>query len=73
MNKEIEDLGLKIYLHYEDERYPTLVIQSEDFGSVGYSLDLSSGQVERVCLCNARSDTECVCGAWDCYSERDVP
>lgn len=62
MENEINDLGLTIYLHYEDERYPTLVIQSETFGSVGYSLNLNDGKLERVCICFAKDSSECVCG-----------
>jgi hypothetical protein len=60
-----EELGVGIYLSYEDERYPTLVLQSDVFGSVGYNLDLSTGELRRVCICAAHSENECVCGAWD--------
>ncbi len=60
-----EELGVKIYLSYEDERYPHLVLQSDVFGSVGYNLDLSTGELRRVCICAAHSENECVCGAWD--------
>ena len=61
----INDLGMNIYLSYEDERYPTLVIQSDEFGSVGYSLNRTNGELNRVCICNAYSSSECMCGAWD--------
>lgn len=60
-----EELGVKIYLSYEDERYPTLVLQSDVFGSVGYDLNLATGELGRVCICSAHSENECVCGAWD--------
>lgn len=60
-----EELGVRVYLSYEDERYPTLVLQSDVFGSVGYKLDLSTGELRRVCVCAAHSENECVCGAWD--------
>ena len=40
-----EELGVKIYLSYEDERYPTLVLQSDVFGSVGYDLNLATGEL----------------------------
>ena len=69
MQQIINDLGLQIYLHYEDERYPTLVMQSDTFGSVGYSVDLNSGELTRTCICHAHCDSECVCG----YSDCDVP
>ena len=59
-----KDYGITYYLSAEDERYPTLVLQGE-FGSVGYSLDKDTGELERVCLCHARSSFECSCGAWD--------
>ena len=59
-----EDFGVTYYLSAEDERYPTLVLQG-DFGSVGYSLDKSTGELSRVCLCFAHSSNECACGAWD--------
>ena len=58
-----EELGVRVYLSYEDERYPTLVLQSDTFGSIGYSLDLSTGELSRVCVCAARSSNECICGA----------
>ena len=60
-----EELGVRAYLSYEDERYPTLVLQSDVFGYVGYNLDLSTGELRRVCICAAHSENECVCGAWD--------
>lgn len=58
------DLGVTMELLYEDPRYPTLVLQSEEFGTVGYSLNLSTGELNRVCICNAYSSNECICGAW---------
>lgn len=61
----INELGLNIYLSYEDDRYPTLVIQSDEFGSVGYDLNTSNGELNRVCICHAYSNIECICGAWD--------
>ena len=60
-----EELGVNVYLSYEDERYPTLVLRSNAFGTLGYSLNLATGELQRVCLCEARSSNECVCGAWD--------
>lgn len=61
----MEDLGVTMYLTYEDERYPFLVLQSEEFGSVGYFLNLSTGELSRACICAAHSSNECICGAWD--------
>lgn len=49
----------------EDPRYPLLILESEEFGTVGYWLDISSGVLTRCCICDARSVGECVCGAWD--------
>jgi hypothetical protein len=37
---------------------------TKQFGSVGYNLDLSNGELSRVCLCYAHSENECMCGAW---------
>ena len=65
MNERIKELGVHVYLSYEDERYPTLVLQSDEFGTVGYNLNLNTGELNRVCICAARSGTECVCGAWE--------
>jgi len=73
MQQDINDLGLRIYLHYEDKRYPTLVMQSDTFGSVGYSVDLNSGELIRTCICHARCDSECVCGYSESYSDSNVP
>ena len=56
-----EELGVKMYLHYDDERYPLLIMRSKTFDTVGYSLDLSNGVLKRVCICNSRDDSECVC------------
>ena len=60
-----EDYGIEYYLSAEDERYPTLVLQGDDFGVVGYSLNKSTGDLRRVCICSAHSEAECCCGAWD--------
>lgn len=46
---------------YEDSRYPMLVL-SGDFGTHGYLVDSSTGALQRVCICNAKEDSECVCG-----------
>ena len=59
------ELGVTINLVYEDPRYPTLVLESDNFNPLGYSLDLLSGKLERVCICHAHSDNECICGAWN--------
>lgn len=59
-----EELQVEAWLSYEDSRYPTLVLRSDQFGSIGYDLNLSTGKLERVCICHAHSETECCCGAW---------
>jgi hypothetical protein len=61
----MNELGVTINLVYEDPRYPTLVLESEHFNPLGYSLDLDTGRLSRVCICHAHESTECVCGAWD--------
>jgi hypothetical protein len=61
----IQDLGVTMNLVYEDPRYPTLVIEGDNFAPLGYSLDLDTGKLTRVCICHAREATECCCGAWD--------
>lgn len=66
-----EELGVSIWLSYGDERYPTLVLRSDQFDTVGYSLDLKTGKLERVCICMARSRNECVCGVWDMEEENE--
>lgn len=62
---ETEELGVKCWISYDDPRYPTLVLSSENFGTIGYDLNLNSGELSRICLCHAHSVNECVCGAWD--------
>ena len=64
-NKEklCDKLGISIELVAEDERYPTLVISSEDFKTIGYSMNISTGELTRVCICHAYEPSECVCGA----------
>lgn len=62
MSKEIDDIGLRIYLSYEDERYPTLVIFGNEFGMSGYSLNKKTGDLRRVCICRAEEEESCVCG-----------
>lgn len=47
----------------EDIRYPTLVLRNET-DTVGYSVDVDTLTLERVCLCDAWNEDECVCGAW---------
>lgn len=60
----LQDIGISVYLSYEDARYPTLILQGTGFDTLGYDLDTSSGELKRVCICAARSESECVCGAW---------
>ena len=58
-------LNVSGYLSYENDNYPTLVLQGGYFGTVGYSLDLNTGALSRVCVCGAKEASECACGAWD--------
>ena len=60
-----DKLGISIELVAEDERYPTLVISSDDFKTIGYSLNISTGELTRVCICHAYKPSECCCGALD--------
>lgn len=60
----LQDIGISVYLSYEDARYPTLILQGTGFDTIGYDLDMSSGELKRVCICAAHSENECVCGAW---------
>lgn len=69
MKNTIQDLGIEVYLSYEDPRYPVLVIRGQNGGSVGYNLRPESGELERVCICHARSWSECACGAWDDFEK----
>ena len=58
------EFDVNVYLTGEDARYPTLVIQGE-FGSRGYSVNNTTGELSRVCICHAYNANECCCGAWD--------
>ena len=55
----------------EDERYPILVVYGETWMR-GYAIDLSTGELRRICICHARSSSECVCGAWDLEEEEVI-
>lgn len=59
-----EQLGIEAWISYNDFRYPTLVLRSDKFGLIGYDLNPSTGNLQRVCICAAHSETECCCGAW---------
>jgi hypothetical protein len=63
-NQKVGEHGINSYIVAEDPRYPTLVLQG-DFGSVGYDLNSSTGELRKVCICAAHSSNECTCGAWD--------
>jgi hypothetical protein len=65
----IQELGVTMNLVYEDPRYPTLVIEGNNFAPLGYSLDLDTGKLARVCICHAHSENECICGAWNDIDE----
>ena len=57
----VED-GAIIRIHQEDPRYPLLIIE-ECRHTAGFKIN-SDGTFTQVCICNARSDNECVCGVW---------
>lgn len=52
------------YITSEDPRYPTLVLQGPNW-SHGYSVDVETGVLTRICICHAYNSNECCCGAWD--------
>lgn len=54
----------EIDITYEDPRYPMLILRN-DYKTLGYSLNLDTLELSRVCICCAYSAEECVCGAWD--------
>ncbi len=67
MPKENKGL-ITSYIHYHEYDYgknhPTLVLQSDTFGSVGYDID-EHGNLTRCCICAAGCDEDCVCGYSD--------
>ena len=67
-----DNLGIDVDLTYEDPRYPILRLESEQFGIVGYSLDLSNGELTRTCICSAYHNSECLCGALDYYEREEL-
>ena len=50
------------YIHYHEydynKQFPTLVVQG-DFGISGYRVDIDTGKLTSVCICD--SDNECCC------------
>ena len=58
------DVNVEVKILAEDARYPTLLL-SGDFGNVGYALNMNTGELRRICICAARSSSECCCGAWE--------
>ena len=54
----------------EDKRYPLLILRNET-DTIGFSVDVDTLALSRVCICHARSVGECVCGAWD-FSESEA-
>ena len=57
------------YIHYHEYDYarvrPTLVMQQAG-SSVGYSVDPDTLEIiDRVCICEAWNENECVCGGWE--------
>lgn len=56
-----QELDISVNISYEDPRYQTLVLQGP-FGAVGYNIDISTGDLQRTCICAAWFDYECCCG-----------
>ena len=54
--------GVEARIHFEDPRYPTLVLDGDEFGTIGYELRRDTGELRRVCICHAHCEHECVCG-----------
>jgi hypothetical protein len=60
---------MNAYIHYHEYDYacarPTLVLQHNGT-SVGYSVDPDTLEIiDRVCICEAWNENECVCGGWE--------
>lgn len=55
----------KIYI--SGKEYPTVIIESE-IGTVGYSVNLKTGQLRLICVCAARDKYNCAC-AYDMVKE----
>jgi len=55
-------IPLTAHIHAEDPRYPTLVIQGPHI-LYGLKIDPKTGDIDprRLCICHARSDSECIC------------
>ena len=68
---EVEINGVKLWISYEDPRYPILVLQAEGCSPAGFSISTKDWSLHRVCLCHAYSASECVCGAWDEMDDND--
>jgi hypothetical protein len=50
----------------EDPRYPMMVLKINGQPIGGYYLNLDTLNFDnRVCVCNARETSECICGVWD--------
>lgn len=60
----LNEYGVTAYITGGDTRYPTLVLQGA-FGSKGFNVDRSNGNLKQVCVCHAYSADECCCGGWD--------
>ena len=60
-------IGVEVYIVYDDPRYPTLCLRDKNGNIVGYTLNLSTLELERCCICAAHSDDECICG----YKDKD--
>lgn len=61
---EDDKIGVRVYLTYEDPRYPLLCV-NVDSNTATYAINLDDGDLRRVCGCAAHSSSECLCGVWD--------
>jgi hypothetical protein len=76
LHEEVEQTIMEdIRLSFEDPRYKTLHIDDESVYLIviknkGYVVE-EDGTLERICICAARSSSECVCGGWNSGDDYD--
>jgi hypothetical protein len=68
LNCVARNMKINAYIHYHEYDYacarPILVMQQAGH-SVGYSVDPDTLEViDRVCICEAWNENECVCGGY---------
>lgn len=52
----------------DNEGFPVLVVEAE-YGTFGYDINTSTGEVTPTCVCSAWNESECCC-AYD-WGERE--